>query len=122
MKFVNIHMSTVIISSYLTPLLLHIDANNVTVGLFGCALWPVRVADERVLAVFENDRIRRILCIYRTVELRCRLLSSSKEGSVGLATARDALRMILSGASFCLYRLALGQLKTLRELQDFACT
>ncbi len=99
-KFVNIRLSTVIISPYLTPLLLHIDANAVTVGLYGCALWLVRVADERVLAVFENDRIRCILRIYLTVELRCLLRSSSEERSVDSATARDVLRMILSGALF----------------------
>ncbi len=29
--------------------------------LYGCETWPVRVADERMLGVFENGSIRRIL-------------------------------------------------------------
>ncbi len=29
--------------------------------LYGCGTWPVRVADERMLEVFDNDSIRRIL-------------------------------------------------------------
>ncbi len=96
----HIRLSPVILHPYLTPLLLQFDANNLTVGLYGSKLWPVRVAEERVLAVFDNDRIRHILRIYRTVELRCRLRSSSEERSVDSATARDVLRMILSGALF----------------------
>ncbi len=34
--------------------------------LHGCETWPVRVADERMLEVFGNDSIRRIL------RVRCR--------------------------------------------------
>ncbi len=34
--------------------------------LYGCVTWPVRVADERMLEVFDNDSIR---CILR---VRCR--------------------------------------------------
>ncbi len=29
--------------------------------LYGCETWPVRVTDERMLAVFDNDSFRRIL-------------------------------------------------------------
>ncbi len=29
--------------------------------LYGCETWPVRVADERMLVVFDNDSICRIL-------------------------------------------------------------
>ncbi len=46
--------------------------------LYDCVKWPVRVADERMLEVFDNDSIRRILRIRRrdcvpSVELRRRL-------------------------------------------------
>ncbi len=46
--------------------------------LYGCETWPVRVADERMLEVFDNDSIRRILRVRRTdcvpsVKLRRRL-------------------------------------------------
>ncbi len=46
--------------------------------LYGCETWPVRVADERMLEVFDNDSIRRILRVRRRdcvpfVELRRRL-------------------------------------------------
>ncbi len=46
--------------------------------LYGCETWPVRVADERMLEVFDNDSIRRILRVRRrdcvtSVELRRRL-------------------------------------------------
>ncbi len=33
--------------------------------LYGCATWPVRVADERILEGFDNDSIRRILHVRR---------------------------------------------------------
>ncbi len=33
--------------------------------LYGCETWPVRVADERMLEVFDNDSIRRILRVRR---------------------------------------------------------
>ncbi len=50
--------------------------------LYGCDTWPVRVADERVLEVFDNDSIRRILRVRRrdcvqSVELRRRLCLTS---------------------------------------------
>ncbi len=50
--------------------------------LYGCETWPVRVADERVLEVFDNDSIRRILRVRRrdcvpSVELRRRLCLTS---------------------------------------------
>ncbi len=46
--------------------------------LYGGETWPVRVADERMLEVFDNDSIRRILCVRRrdcvpSLELRRRL-------------------------------------------------
>ncbi len=31
--------------------------------LYGCETWPVRVADERILEVFDNDSIRCILSV-----------------------------------------------------------
>ncbi len=36
-----------------------------TILLYGCETWPVREADERILAVFANDSIRRILHVRR---------------------------------------------------------
>ncbi len=44
---------------------------------YGCVTWPVREADERMLEVFDNDSIRRILHVRRrdcvpSVELRLR--------------------------------------------------
>ncbi len=50
--------------------------------LYGCETWPVRVADERMLEVFDNDSIRRILRVRRrdcvpSVELRRRLCLTS---------------------------------------------
>ncbi len=46
--------------------------------LYDCETWPVRVADERMLEVFDNDSIRRILHARRrdcvpSVKLRRRL-------------------------------------------------
>ncbi len=48
----------------------------------GCETWHVRVADERMLEVFDNDSIRRILRVRRrdcvlSVELRRRLSLTS---------------------------------------------
>ncbi len=50
--------------------------------LYGCESWPVRVADERMLEVFDNDSSRRILTVRRrdcvpSVELRRRLCLTS---------------------------------------------
>ncbi len=50
--------------------------------LYGCETWPVREADERMLEVFDNDSIRRILRVRRrdrvpSVELRRRLSLTS---------------------------------------------
>ncbi len=50
--------------------------------LYGCETWPVRVADERTLEVFDNDIIRRILRVRRrdcvpSVELLRRLCLTS---------------------------------------------
>ncbi len=50
--------------------------------LYCCETWPVRVADERMLEVFDNDSIRRILRVRRSdcvpsVELRRRLCLTS---------------------------------------------
>ncbi len=50
--------------------------------LCGCETWPLRIADERILEVFDNDSIHRILrvrcrdCV-PTVELRRRLSLAS---------------------------------------------
>ncbi len=50
--------------------------------LYGCKTWPVRVADESRLEVFDNDSIRRVLrgrrrdCV-PSVELRCHLRLTS---------------------------------------------
>ncbi len=43
--------------------------------LYGCEMWPVRAADERMLAVFENESIIRTLHVKHrdcapTVELQ----------------------------------------------------
>ncbi len=50
--------------------------------LYGCETWPARVADERMLEVFDNDSINHIICIRRrdcvpSVELRHRLCITS---------------------------------------------
>ncbi len=50
--------------------------------LYCCETWPVRVADERMLEVFDNDSIRRILRVRRrdcvlSVELSRRLSLTS---------------------------------------------
>ncbi len=65
--------------------------------LYGCETWPVRVADERRLEVFDNDSIRRILRVRRrdcvpSVELRRR---SCKEGSAGLDMPQDVPKVSL---------------------------
>ncbi len=53
-----------------------------TILLYGCKTQPVRVADQRMLEVFANDSIRRILRVRRkdcmpSVELRRRLCLTS---------------------------------------------
>ncbi len=50
--------------------------------LYGCEAWPVRVADERMLEVFDNDSIHRILRVRHidcvpSMELRRRLCLTS---------------------------------------------
>ncbi len=50
--------------------------------LYGCETWPVRIADERILEVFVNDSICRILRVRHrdcvpSVELRRRLCLTS---------------------------------------------
>ncbi len=50
--------------------------------LYGCETWPVQVADKRILVVFDNDSILRILHVRRrdcvsSVELRRRLCLTS---------------------------------------------
>ncbi len=68
--------------------------------LYGCETWPVRVADERMLEVFDNENIRRILRVRRrdcvqSVELRRRLCLASiqallvQKGSAGLDMPQD---------------------------------
>ncbi len=56
--------------------------------LYGCETWPVRVADERMLEVFDNDSIRCILRVRRrdcvpSVELRRRLCLTSIPALLG---------------------------------------
>ncbi len=52
------------------------------IPLYGCEIWAIRVAKERMLTVFDNKTIRRILharrrdCVPK-VELWCRLCLSS---------------------------------------------
>ncbi len=53
-----------------------------SIRLYGCETWPVRVADERLLEVFDNYGIRRILRVRHrdrvpSVELRRRLRFTS---------------------------------------------
>ncbi len=53
-----------------------------SIFLYGCETWPVRVADERMLEVFDNDSIRCILHVRRrdcvlSVEQRRRLSLTS---------------------------------------------
>ncbi len=59
--------------------------------LYGGETWPVRVARERMLAVFDNDIIRRILRVRgeEGVESRRRYRFTSKIGSIGLVTLQD---------------------------------
>ncbi len=50
--------------------------------LYGCETLPIGVADERILEVFDNESIRRILRVRRrncvpSVELRRRLCLTS---------------------------------------------
>ncbi len=67
--------------------------------LYGCETWPVRVTDERMLEVFDNDSIRRILrgaetvchlwnCVAASALQACRHCSC-KEGSAGLVMPQD---------------------------------
>ncbi len=49
--------------------------------LYGCKTWPVRVADERMLVVFDNDSIHRILrASHRYCVLTMELLQCLMEG------------------------------------------
>ncbi len=50
--------------------------------LYGCEIWPERLANERMVEVFDNDSIRRILPVRRrdcvpSMELRRRLCLAS---------------------------------------------
>ncbi len=68
---------------------------------YGCEIWPVRMADKRMVAVFNNGSIRRIVHVRRMdyKEQICGTAStslayrhsSSKEGFVGLIKLRDVL-------------------------------
>ncbi len=65
-----------------SPAILSLDAMIRSILLYSCETWPVRVTDERVLAVFVNDSIRRILRVRRrdcvpSVELRLNLSLTS---------------------------------------------
>ncbi len=53
-----------------------------TILLYGCETWPARVGNERILAVLDNNNIRRIQHVRRR-------LSSSKEGFVCLVVLQD---------------------------------
>ncbi len=68
--------------------------------LYGCEAWPVRVANGRMLEVFANDSIRRIVRVRHracvpSVELRRRLCLTSivallvQKGSTGLVMLPD---------------------------------
>ncbi len=53
-----------------------------SISLYGCEKWPVRVAEERMVKVFDNHSIRRIVRVRRrdcvpSVELRRRLCLTS---------------------------------------------
>ncbi len=67
--------------------------------LYGCETWPVRVADEMMLEVFDNDSIRHILTVSRrdcvpSVELRRSLcLTKILELLDGLVKPRDVLKV-----------------------------
>ncbi len=68
-----------------------------SISLYGCETWPVRVAHERMLEVFDNDSIRRIQHVWRidcepSVELR-RRQCSCKEGSAGLVVLQDVPKL-----------------------------
>ncbi len=90
--------------------------------LFLVAVWNIVAykADERMLAVFDNDRIRRILhvrqqeCVQEwqncgtTSASLAYWLNSSKEGFAGLAILRGVLRVDWSGTSSRPHRLARG--------------
>ncbi len=75
--------------------------------LYGCETWPARVVDESMLAVFDNDIIRRILhlrhryCVLKA-ELRRRLRPTrSKEGFVGLVMPQVVPAVNESWNYFC---------------------
>ncbi len=58
------------------------QAEVCSISFYGCETWPIRVADDRMLEVFDNDRIHRILRVRHidcvpSVELRRRLCLSS---------------------------------------------
>ncbi len=94
--------------------------------LYGCETWLVQAANERMSAVFDSDRIRRVENVRRrdcilTVELRRRLSltsmrvqwkkKASKEGLIGLAVLRDVPRVDRSGTSSLVARTSWIQTK-----------
>ncbi len=92
--------------------------------LYGCKTWPVRIVDERMLEVFGNDSIRRILRVRRRdcvpfVELHRRLCLTSipallvQKRSAGLVMLQDVPKdLLLSTPPRTWCRRAGGQLKT----------
>ncbi len=84
-----------------------------SVLLYGCETWPVRVAGERVLEVFDNDSIRRILRVrYRdsvpSVELRHRLSYTGTARAKKAPLAWSCCKTSRSRAFFFPHRLARG--------------
>ncbi len=85
--------------------------------LYGCETWPVRVADERMLEVFDNDSIRRILgtgtvchpwnCVAAST-LQAYRHCSCKEGSAVLYMPQDVPKVSLSSIFSFPHRLARG--------------
>ncbi len=81
--------------------------------------WPVRVADERMLEVFDNDSIRLILRVRRSTvchpwncvaasALQAYRHCSGKEGSAGLDMPQDVPKVSLSRTFSFPHRLARG--------------
>ncbi len=66
--------------------------------LYGCETWSVRVADERVNAVFDNDSIRLTSIPTRLVQRRFRWFGHAARRPDGEG----------SRAYFCLHHLARG--------------
>ncbi len=57
--------------------------------LYGCETWPVIVADERMLAPYENDSSHRVLHAKHIVYAEVYLHSMYKDGFGGSFTLQD---------------------------------